>query len=112
MRESVEIWLSNYPTNFSDKNIINKLHEFNIGRDNFFSIVDIAEFVSAKLYTDYYDELDSLLRDFSRKHKGIFETTSYCAETNEYFRDYYKDGKCQTEITRLEFNKFDESKLK
>ena len=112
MSERLKIYLNNYPANFDEADIINVLYEFNKGRSNFFTKSDILDFVSAELYTNYYDELDNLLKDFSKKHKGIFETTSYCVETDEYFRDYYKDGKCQTEIGRLEFDKFDESKLK
>ena len=111
MSERLEIYLSDYPTNFSEKHIINALYEFGKSSGNFFCEIDIFNFVSNKLYTNYYDELDNLLKDFSKKHKGIFETTSYCAETDEYFRDYYKDGKCQTETGKIEFNKFDESKL-
>lgn len=111
MSEILEIYLNDYPSNFDEDDIINALYEFNKSRGNFFDKTDVGNFVCGKLRTDYYDELDRLLKDFSKEHKGIFETTSYCYDEDAHFRDYYKDGKRQTEIGYVEFGKFDESKL-
>ena len=111
MDENVSIYLSKYPKNFNGKDLVNKLEKFSKSRSNYFTKIDMEKFIFEELFTNYYDELDNLLKEFSKEHEGIFETTSYCIETDEYFRDYYKNGKCQTELGRIEFNEFDENKL-
>ncbi|MGN4664765.1 hypothetical protein ACTFRP_02525 [Bacillus cereus group sp. MYBK234-1] len=77
--------------------------------DIFYALQMDGNYYDAVKWYNYENEMSAISRLYP---EVVFELTGEGEESGDLWRDYYKNGKVQSCITKITYDEYDESKLR